>query len=104
MCPLRRSDMIGTGNKKGVLERFSLHFYYNFTGGIVLTILLVIPLLKNHYISHVITEMLFLSYLSQAWNIMCGNTGQLSFGHAAFFGIGVYTSSLFSSNWALVLG
>jgi branched-chain amino acid transport system permease protein len=38
--------------------------------------------------------MLFLGYLAQAWNIMSGYTGQLSFGHAAFFGIGAYTSTL----------
>lgn len=32
--------------------------------------------------------------LGLAWNIITGFTGQTSFGHAAFFGIGAYTSSV----------
>ncbi len=32
--------------------------------------------------------------LAQAWNLLGGYAGQLSFGHAAFFGIGAYTSAL----------
>lgn len=31
--------------------------------------------------------------MGQAWNILGGYAGQLSFGHAAFFGIGAYTST-----------
>jgi branched-chain amino acid transport system permease protein len=32
------------------------------------------------------------AYTAQAWNIMSGYTGQFSFGHAAFFGIGAYAT------------
>jgi branched-chain amino acid transport system permease protein len=32
------------------------------------------------------------AYTAQSWNIMSGYTGQFSFGHAAFFGIGAYTT------------
>lgn len=32
--------------------------------------------------------------LGQAWNILGGYAGQVSLGHAAFFGVGAYTSSL----------
>jgi len=32
--------------------------------------------------------------LGVAWNILGGYAGQVSFGHAAFFGVGAYTSSL----------
>jgi len=35
---------------------------------------------------------LIFAYTAQAWNIMSGYTGQFSFGHAAFFGIGAYTT------------
>ena len=31
--------------------------------------------------------------MGQAWNVLGGYAGQLSFGHAAFFGIGAYTST-----------
>jgi branched-chain amino acid transport system permease protein len=38
--------------------------------------------------------MLFYAAVSSAWNIVGGFAGQLSLGHAAFFGIGAYTSTL----------
>lgn len=64
-------------------------------GGIVLAILLALPLItKNNYIIHIAVQMFFFGYLGQSWNLMCGYTGQLSFGHAAFFGLGAYTSTL----------
>ena len=75
--------------------RGSLNFYYAVGGAFILAILLGIPLFKNNYITYVVTQMLLFAYLGLAWNIMCGYTGQLSFGHATFFGIGAYTSSLF---------
>lgn len=37
---------------------------------------------------------LFAAYQGSAWNILGGFTGLFSFGHAAFFGIGAYTSTL----------
>ncbi len=83
------------------MARFSLHFYYALIGGLILAALLAVPLLGNNYVNHVVIQMLFFAYLGQAWNIMCGYTGQLSFGHAAFFGIGTYTSSLLYVNLGL---
>lgn len=35
---------------------------------------------------------LVFAFSAQAWNIMSGYTGQFSFGHAAFFGIGAYAT------------
>jgi len=32
--------------------------------------------------------------LSTAWNILGGYTGQISFGHASFYGLGAYTTSI----------
>jgi ABC-type branched-subunit amino acid transport system permease subunit len=75
-------------------SKFPLSFYYWIIGGILITFLLIIPLFGNNYLTHIILEMLLLAYLGQAWNIMCGYTGQLSFGHATFFGVGAYVSSL----------
>jgi branched-chain amino acid transport system permease protein len=39
--------------------------------------------------------------LALSWNIIGGFTGYLSFGHAAFFGIGAYTTSLLLLNYGL---
>lgn len=46
------------------------------------------------YSLHVVVLALYYAYLAQAWNILSGYAGQFSFGHAAFFGIGGYTSSV----------
>jgi branched-chain amino acid transport system permease protein len=50
--------------------------------------------LSGSALLHVFILIFFFAYLSQCWNILGGYTGQLSLGHAAFFGIGAYTSSL----------
>ena len=41
---------------------------------------------------------LFAAYQGSAWNILGGFTGLFSFGHAAFFGLGAYTSTLLFVN------
>lgn len=41
------------------------------------------------------------AYTAQAWNIMSGYTGQFSFGHAAFFGIGAYATQALVVDFAV---
>jgi branched-chain amino acid transport system permease protein len=50
--------------------------------------------LSGSALLHVFILIFFFAYLSQCWNILGGFAGQLSLGHAAFFGLGAYTSSL----------
>ena len=50
--------------------------------------------IESPFYLHVLVMILFYAGLSQAWNIIGGYGGQLSLGHAAFFGIGAYTSTL----------
>jgi hypothetical protein len=52
-------DMDGKENKTGLLGQFSQRFYYGCIGGIIVAIFLAIPLLKNNYLNHLITEMVF---------------------------------------------
>jgi len=65
---------------------------------IALGFLLAEPLIFNPYNNPFIFNILILTflyaYLSSAWNILAGFTGQLSFGHAAFFGLGAYTAAM----------
>jgi branched-chain amino acid transport system permease protein len=62
---------------------------------IFVLILVAIPYItSNSYILHLIIMMLFYAVLSGAWNILGGFAGQFSLGHAAFFGLGAYTSTL----------
>jgi len=46
------------------------------------------------YYQHVLIICLVYVTLGQAWNLVGGYAGQWSLGHAAFFGLGAYTSTL----------
>ena len=50
--------------------------------------------LSGSALLHVFILIFMFGYLASSWNILGGFAGQLSLGHAAFFGIGAYTSSL----------
>src|SRR6185369_4030910 len=62
------------------------------------------------YSQHVLILVLLYVALGSAWNILGGFAGQLSLGHAAFFGIGAYTAAVIASKtslspwWAMVAG
>ncbi|MDI3535155.1 MAG: branched-chain amino acid transport system ATP-binding protein livM [Thermosediminibacterales bacterium] len=58
-------------------------------------LLFLIPLvIKNPFYIHNMILIFFYAALSSAWNIIGGFAGQISLGHAAFFGIGAYTSAI----------
>jgi branched-chain amino acid transport system permease protein len=60
-----------------------------------LCLLLIAPLtIESPFYLHILVMILFYAAVSQAWNIIAGYGGQLSLGHAAFFGVGAYTSTL----------
>ncbi|MGE5617753.1 MAG: branched-chain amino acid ABC transporter permease [Sphingomonadaceae bacterium] len=69
----------------------------------VLITLAVVPALlalvvQDKFYLHVLIMMMFYAAASSAWNIVGGFAGQLSLGHAAFFGLGAYTSTLLFIN------
>ncbi len=49
---------------------------------------------RSPYHLHLVILFALWAALGQAWNILGGFAGQVSFGHAAFFGVGAYTVSL----------
>ena len=51
-------------------------------------------IVENPFVLHLVIMMLFYAALGGAWNIIGGFGGQLSLGHAAFFGLGAYTCVL----------
>lgn len=57
-------------------------------------ILFILPLWIEDYWLHFFIIAILWAYLSQSWNIVGGFCGQLSLGHAAFFAVGAYTSTL----------
>lgn len=60
-----------------------------------------LPLFLSDYFLHLMILVLFYGYLSQAWNIMSGFSGQFSFGHAVFFGTGAYVSSILLTKYGI---
>jgi branched-chain amino acid transport system permease protein len=64
---------------------------------------LVLPLGMDHegYAIHVATLALLFAALGQAWNIVGGLANQMSLGHAAFFGIGAYASTILQIRYGL---
>ncbi len=60
---------------------------------LVVTGLCVVPLVvKNTYALHIMILIFLSIILGSSWNILGGYTGQYSVGHAAYFGIGAYTT------------
>jgi branched-chain amino acid transport system permease protein len=58
-----------------------------------LLILLFLPWTStNIHFHHVLIMFMLFATLSQAWNLIGGFAGQVSFGHATFFGIGAYAA------------
>jgi branched-chain amino acid transport system permease protein len=55
----------------------------------------------DQYLLHAATMVLLYAYLASAWNIIGGFAGQLALGHAAYFGIGAYTSTLLTLQWQI---
>ncbi len=66
---------------------------YLILGGLTLG-LLVLPFFTNSFQLSLAVLVLHFALLGAAWNVMGGYAGQFSFGHAAFYGIGAYTSTI----------
>lgn len=52
------------------------------------------PLFLSQYWLHVMIISLFYVMMASSWNLIAGFTGQVSFAHAAFSGVGAYTSGM----------
>lgn len=57
-------------------------------------LLSLLPLALDAYHLHVVIVCLFYVMMASSWNLLAGYTGQVSFAHAAFAGIGAYTSGI----------
>ncbi len=69
--------------------------------GAVLAALALLPAVLGSYAVTVCILIFLYAYLGQAWNILGGYGGQLSAGHAAFVGVGGYTTTLLAMHWGL---
>jgi branched-chain amino acid transport system permease protein len=63
--------------------------------GLLAAILLVLPLVvTSRFAIDIFIRILLFSFIGVAWNLMGGYAKQLSLGHAAYFGLGAYTSTI----------
>jgi branched-chain amino acid transport system permease protein len=69
------------------------------TGALIL--LLVPVFVKNPLHLNLLILILMAAQVGVAWNIVGGYAGQISLGHAAFFGIGAYTSTILFLNYGV---
>lgn len=67
-------------------------------------------LVESDYYRHLVIIALMWVVVGSAWNLLAGYTGQVSFGHAMFFGIGAYTAGILvtklemSAWWGMLFG
>ena len=65
------------------------------TAAVVAAVVACLPLVVTDvYVQNIIVLTLMYAALSQSWNILGGYCGQISLGHAVYFGIGAYTTML----------
>ncbi|PVX71418.1 ABC transporter permease subunit [Paraburkholderia unamae] len=66
-----------------------------YVGVLALLALLAVPFaLQSPFAYHLAVQVCVFGALATAWNIVGGYAGQLSLGHAVFYGIGSYTATL----------
>ena len=69
---------------------------------VVIAVMLVLPLVvKSSFALEILIRVLLFAFIGTAWNLMGGYAKQLSLGHAAFFGLGAYTSTLLQIDFGI---
>jgi len=67
-----------------------------------LLLLLVFPVTKpESYILGIMIQAQILAVFAASWDLLVGRSGQLSLGHALFFGVGAYASALLFKHFSL---
>ena len=83
-------------------ERKWMVFGYTSTQGIALAVLIVLIVGSPNFAYPVfLMKVLCFALFACAFNLLIGYVGLLSFGHAAFFGMGAYVTAWTAKNWTL---
>lgn len=63
-------------------------------------VLIGLPMVvKSSFAIDIFVRILLFAFIGTAWNLMGGYAKQLSLGHAAYFGLGAYTSTILQINY-----
>lgn len=69
---------------------------------VLAVVLLALPqLVTSSFAMDIFIRILLFSFIGVAWNLMGGYAKQLSLGHAAYFGLGAYTSTIMQVNYGI---
>jgi branched-chain amino acid transport system permease protein len=70
--------------------------------GIGIAAMAALPLaVRNAFAVDIFIRILLFAFIGTAWNLLGGYAKQLSLGHAAFFGLGAYTSTLLQIDFGI---
>src|SRR3954452_9097409 len=65
-------------------------------------VLVALPLLvTSSFAIDILIRILLFAFIGVAWNLMGGYAKQLSLGHAAYFGLGAYTSTILQIDFGI---
>jgi branched-chain amino acid transport system permease protein len=65
-------------------------------------VMIVLPLaVRSSFAIDILIRILLFSFIGVAWNLMGGYAKQLSLGHAAYFGLGAYTSTILQIDFGI---
>ncbi|MBX9592352.1 MAG: branched-chain amino acid ABC transporter permease [Hyphomonadaceae bacterium] len=69
---------------------------------LVCAVTALLPLvMQDVYLQNVLILTLMYAALSQSWNILAGYCGQISLGHALYFGVGAYAASFLFAGYGI---
>jgi branched-chain amino acid transport system permease protein len=89
----------------GRVERKWMVFGYTRIQAVALLILIALVVASPYFLYPVfVMKVLCFALFACAFNLLVGYVGLLSFGHAAFFGMGAYITAWTAKNWALTPG
>ena len=91
----------GLGGRQGAMMQVS-SWRNAILLAIGLAILIALPLVvKSSFAIDIFIRILLFSFIGVAWNLMGGYAKQLSLGHAAYFGLGAYTSTILQIDFGI---
>jgi branched-chain amino acid transport system permease protein len=69
---------------------------------VLAVVLLALPqIVRSSFAIDIFIRILLFSFIGVAWNLMGGYAKQLSLGHAAYFGLGAYTSTIMQIDFGI---
>lgn len=74
---------------------------YLMTIAFILLAVLIPVFIKAPYQLHILILIIIWAIIGTSWNLLGGYAGQVSFGHAAFFGLGAYSAGILTLHYSL---